>query len=209
MKLRTTLLLPTGLVIYAGESMMFDSNGMALKHDYAIDKRCISGIIETVRDIKVETEEGRLLLAAIACITTSSDYSNKTPDEILAMLYDTSKTMFANESDDAQLVAEPTPIYDPPAMLKNLSAIKTAERVVRDMFMQSYDDVIQQMGEDNALDDTIDKVVEIINEKLSSNTDMSECTQVYVQNYVLYFVTVHGTFPIPIDIKDNKIAKLC
>jgi len=44
-------------------------------------------MIESIKDINTETEEGALLLAALAKITTTSE-TDKTPDDVILQLND-------------------------------------------------------------------------------------------------------------------------
>ncbi len=49
--------------------------------------------MRTINEINTGTEEGKLLLAAMAKITTESQ-TNKTPDQVLRQLNKLSKKMF-------------------------------------------------------------------------------------------------------------------
>ena len=53
-------------------------------------------MIESLNKINYQTEEGRLLMAALAIITTESR-TNKTPDEVIEELNKLSEHMFRTE----------------------------------------------------------------------------------------------------------------
>lgn len=50
--------------------------------------------MQTINDIDTSIEEGRLLLAALAILTTSEGYTNKSPDEVLALVAETALIAF-------------------------------------------------------------------------------------------------------------------
>lgn len=50
--------------------------------------------MKSLNDINTEVLEGKLLLAAIAIITTVPGFTNKTPDEVLAQVVITSNHMY-------------------------------------------------------------------------------------------------------------------
>ena len=43
--------------------------------------------IKEISDINTNTEEGKLLLMALSVITTTFEYSDKTPDQVINELY--------------------------------------------------------------------------------------------------------------------------
>jgi hypothetical protein len=50
--------------------------------------------IKNPNDINTETAEGKLLLMAIGRLMTTKKYEHKTPEEIIDMLKEVSKTVF-------------------------------------------------------------------------------------------------------------------
>ena len=54
-------------------------------------------MISTLQEINYQTDEGQLLMAALAIITTELR-TNKTPDEVIKELNELSKHMFRAES---------------------------------------------------------------------------------------------------------------
>ena len=54
-------------------------------------------MISNIRDIDIQTNEGRLLLAALAMLTTESHSNlctNKTPDEVMVLINELASHMF-------------------------------------------------------------------------------------------------------------------
>ena len=58
-------------------------------------------MIETINDIDSSTEEGRLLIAALAKITTESQ-TDKEPDEVLAQVIQVARGIYNDEETAAE-----------------------------------------------------------------------------------------------------------
>lgn len=69
-------------------------------------------MILELNEIDTNTEEGRLLLVAIAKITTST-HTDKTPNEVIAHLRDLSIHMFSNEPYDNGQIRGSNATVDP------------------------------------------------------------------------------------------------
>jgi hypothetical protein len=76
------------------ECSKFSTSGWS----YKTQKYIIMSNFKTINQISLNSREGRLLMAALAKITTESQ-TDKTPDEVLAQVYDLQKEMFKNELD--------------------------------------------------------------------------------------------------------------
>jgi len=52
---------------------------------------------ETLKDINLTTKEGKLLIAAIGRLSTTREYQNRSPDEIVAELIQVTKETYSDE----------------------------------------------------------------------------------------------------------------